>query len=80
MRSQAFALQAWARIIDGLSHSESAEDRALAARVDRFVRTTPFAVDHMRKRDQARGQERTPPVREIQRVVTKVRSGPEIER
>ncbi len=80
MRSQALAIQAWARIIDGLSHSESPEDRALAVRVDRFVGTTPFAVDHMRKRDRAKGREPTDPVREMQRVVTKVRNDPEIER
>ena len=45
MRSQAFAIQAWDRIITGLARSESAEDRALAAQADRFVRSTPFAID-----------------------------------
>ena len=80
LKSQTNALYAWIQIIDGLSHSESAEDRALAARVERFVRTTPYALDHGRKRDIAREPQRTPPVREVQRVVTQVRNGPEIER
>lgn len=80
MRSQGFALEAWAQIIEGLSQSESAEDRALAVRVDRFVRTTPFAVDHMRKRDKAREPHLTRPVQEVQCVATQARSGPEIGR
>jgi hypothetical protein len=76
-RSQAFALQAWVGIIDGLSRSESAEDRALAAKVDRYVRTTPFAVDFMQTRDKAKEQQQT---LQVERIDTRVRRGPEIER
>lgn len=64
-----------------MSRSDSAEDRALAARADRFVRSTPFAIDYMRKRDLAKKQQsRTRDVSEVQRLVTGVRKGPEIER
>jgi len=80
-RSQAFALQAWDRIITGLARSESVEDRDLAVKADRFIRSTPFAIDHMRKREQARAQEeRTRAAPEIPRVVSRTRDGPEMER
>ena len=62
---------------DGLSRSESAEDRALAAKVDRYVHTTPFAVDFMQRRDKAREQQHT---LQVDRVDSRVRRGPEIER
>src|SRR5204862_8249508 len=72
MRSQAFAIQAWDRIITGLARSESAEDRALAAQADRFVRSTPFAVDFVRKREQAKEQQqRTRTAPEMLRVVSR---------
>ena len=89
MMSQANALYAWGRIIDGLLLSDSAEDRALAVRADRFIRSTPFALDRLRKLDQAREQQRTQlvqepqrprPVQEAQRTVTRDRGGPEIGR
>jgi hypothetical protein len=72
MRSQAFAIQAWDRIITGLARSESAEDRALAVQADRFVRSTPFAIDFVRKREQAK-KERTRTAPEMPRVVTRAR-------
>jgi hypothetical protein len=80
-RSQALALQAWARIINGLARSESAEDRALAAQAQRFVSSTPFIIDQLRKREQAKQQQKlTRAAPEIQRVVTRSRDGPEMER
>jgi len=81
VRSQAFAIQAWDRIITGLARSESAEDRALAAQADRFVRSTPFAIDFVRKRERAKEQQKlTRAAPEMPRVVTRSRDGPEIER
>jgi hypothetical protein len=81
-RSQAVAIQAWDQIIRGLSRSQSAEDRALAVEVDSFVRSTPFAIDFMRKkREQAKAQqERTRAIPEMPRVVSRSREGPEMER
>jgi len=80
LRSQALALHAWSRIIEGLAQSDSAEDRALAARVDRFVRTTPFAVEQVRQREKTREQQQPGRVQEVQCVATKLRTDPEIER
>ena len=93
VRSQGFAIQAWAHIINGLAQSESAEDRALAAQADRFVRSTPFAIDFVRKRQRAKEQvksvrtpelqrdvDRTRGAGELPRSVTKTRDGPEIGR
>ena len=92
-RSQGFAIKAWNQIVAGLAQSESAEDRALAAQVDRFVCSSPFAIDFMRKQQRAKEQEksaRTPELQrdvdrthgagEMPRGVTKTRDGPEIGR
>jgi hypothetical protein len=80
VRSQSLAFDAWERIIEGLAHSDSAEDRALAARVDRFVRTTPFAVEQVRQREKTRDQQQPGQIQEVQRLVTKLRNDPQIER
>ena len=58
-KSQAFAKEAWNRIVEGLAKSESPEDRSLAELADRFVQSTPFAVERSRKRDQTPEQERS---------------------
>jgi hypothetical protein len=78
-QSQAFAIQAWDRIIIGLSGSESVEDRALAAQVEHFVRSTPFAVDFLRKWG-AQERQRPGTLPELQRVAPRVHEGPKIER
>ena len=79
-KSKADALEAWSRIIDGLSQSSSAEDRALAAQADRFMRTTDFATDFVRTRELASKRQQTRGVSEMQRVVAQHRPGPEITR
>ena len=92
-RSQGIAIKAWNQIVAGLAHSDSAEDRALAAQVDRFVCSSPFAIDFMRKQQRAKEQEksaRTPELQrdvdrargagEMPRPVTKTRDGPEMGR
>ena len=80
LRSQSLALHAWSQIIEGLAQSDSADDRALAARVDRFVRTTPFAVQQVRQREKAREQRQPGHIQEVQRVATTLRKDPQIER
>ena len=50
MRSRVGALDAWAHIAHALGASNRPEDKALAADIARFVRTTPFATEHARKR------------------------------
>ena len=69
-KGQALAKQAWDRIIDTLARSDSAEDRALAEQADLFVRSTPFAVRDVRKRDQVEEQQRNRAVADTSRVVT----------
>jgi hypothetical protein len=69
-KGQALARQAWDRIIDTLARSDSAEDRALAEQADLFVRSTPFAVRDVRKRDQVEEQQRNRAVADTSRVVT----------
>lgn len=56
-RSRKQAIVAWAHIAHSLAGSEDAEDRALAHRVDRYARSTPFAVEYTRRLDKR--QERT---------------------
>jgi hypothetical protein len=79
-KSKADALEAWDRVIDGLAQSASAEDRALAAQADRFMRTTAFATDFVRTRELARQRQQTRGVAEAVRAVTQTRPGPEITR
>jgi hypothetical protein len=53
----------------------------LAAQADRFVRSTPFAIDFVRKRERAKEQQKlTRAAPEMPRVGTRSRDGPEIER
>ena len=58
-RSQAFAKEAWDRILEGLAKSESPEDRTLAELADRFVHSTPFAVGKKREPELGQQQQRT---------------------
>ena len=50
-RSRKEAIVAWAHIARGLARSEDAADRALAAKVDRYVRSTPFALEYAQRLD-----------------------------
>jgi hypothetical protein len=77
---QALARHAWDQIIEALSDSASAEDWALAAQADRFVRSTPFAIHDIPKRDQAKEQQRTRVVRDMRPAVVRLRQDPRIER
>ena len=43
------AVLAWAQISRGLAGSEVAEDRALAERIDRYIRTSPFGLEYARR-------------------------------
>jgi hypothetical protein len=49
-KDQAISIEAWSRIAEGLSRSDSAEDKALAQQVDRFLGDM-FATDSKRKRE-----------------------------
>ena len=50
MRSRAGALEARAHIAQALGASGRRQDKALATDIARFVRTTPFATEHARRR------------------------------
>ena len=54
LRSRAGALEAWAHIAQALLASDRPEDKALAADIARFVRTTPFAAEHSLRRQRER--------------------------
>jgi len=78
-KDRAIAARAWERIAEGLSRSDSPEDRALADHVDRFL-AGAFAVDAKR-----RLEVRPQPQRDTQTVrqtlnVTRDREGPDISR
>jgi hypothetical protein len=62
-RGQASAAEAWRRIAEVLSRSDSDEDRNLAVHVDRFLAGMPFEVGARRDRD--RGEEGKSPTREV---------------
>jgi hypothetical protein len=57
-KSQAYAKEAWDRIVEGLAQSESPEDRTLAELADRFVHSTPFAIGKKREPEVGQKQER----------------------
>jgi hypothetical protein len=69
----AFAVEAWANIIQGLVRSDVPGDRALAEAVSRYVRTTPFALEHIRRNaertDRKPDRERTRPAPELTRAL-----------
>jgi Relaxase/Mobilisation nuclease domain len=79
-KSQAFAKEAWDAIIDGLKKSENFEDRTLAEQADRFVRSTPYAIDRAPEQSQLKKQERIRAVPEIRRAVEASREDRGIER
>jgi hypothetical protein len=78
-KDRSIAAEAWGRIVDGLSRSDSPEDRALADHVDRFLAGT-FAIDVKRRLEVM-----PEPQRDAQSVgqtlkVTRDREGPDISR
>jgi hypothetical protein len=79
-RNRAEAIVAWAHVIRALAHSDVAEDRVLAQRIDRYVRSTPFAIQAMRKLENRHEQRRQEIASEKDRIVDRGRKGPEIER
>jgi hypothetical protein len=78
-RSQALALQAWDRIAAGLAHSDNAEDRALAGQVERFIRSTPFALRVARDLGQSL-EKQLRDIGERPRVVPPLVQSPELRR
>jgi hypothetical protein len=79
-KDQAIAAEAWNRIVEGLSRSDSPEDRALAEYVDRFLCET-FATDSGRKREAGlEPQVSTEDIRRTLNVVASERHGPDVRR
>jgi hypothetical protein len=79
-KDQAMAAQAWERIADSLSRSESPEDRALAAHVDRFLSGT-FETKSKRRLEVVPELRRSAQiVRQPSHLVTREREGPDIQR
>jgi hypothetical protein len=75
------AVDAWEQLIAGLGQSERADDRELAAKAEKFLRSTPFARRDVRQRELiADRPPQTRDLREVQHVVSRNRSGPEITR
>ena len=74
------AAEAWERIAESLSRSESSDDRALADHVDRFLSGT-FAIDFKRQVEVKReAQGNTQSVRRASNAVTRDREGPDVRR
>ena len=79
-KDRAVAVQAWERIAESLSRSESPEDRALADYVDRFLSFT-FEIESKRRPEVVPESQRiTQIVRQPSHLVTRDREGPEIQR
>jgi hypothetical protein len=79
-KDRAIAAEAWSRIAEGLSRSDSPEDRALADHVNRFLSAT-FAVDSRRRLEIGREPEQNiRPVRQTMTVVTRSADAPGVPR
>jgi hypothetical protein len=77
-KDRTIAAEAWDRIAEGLSRSDSPEDRALSNQVDRFLSET-FAVDSRRQLEW--GPEppgKTQAIRQPLHVIARDREGPDI--
>ena len=74
-KDQAIAAEAWNQIVDGLSRSDSSEDRALAEHVYRFL-FGAFATDSGRKREVGP----LPQVSKTLNIVASERHGPDVRR
>jgi hypothetical protein len=79
-KDQAIAAEAWSRIAEGLSRSDSPEDRTLADHVSRFVSGT-IAIDFRRRLEkEPEPQDKARIVHQPAHVVTRHREGPDIQR
>lgn len=79
-KDQAVAAEAWSRIVEGLSRSDSPEDRALAEHVGRFLGGT-FATASERKREVGfEPQVSIEGIRQTLDVVANERHGPDVRR
>ncbi len=68
-RSRKEAIVAWAHIARGLASSDDPGDRLLAESVDRYVRSTPFALEYARRLETRQQRTRITFGRESDRVV-----------
>jgi hypothetical protein len=79
-KDRAVAAQTWERIAEGLSRSDSPEDRALSDHVDRFL-SDNFAIGSRRQVEVKREtQGNTQSVRRASNAVTGEREGPDVRR
>ena len=79
-KDQTIAGEAWIRIAEGLSRSDSAEDKALAQHVDRFLGEM-FVTDSRRKREvSAEPHLNTRGVSPTLNVIASERHGPDVRR
>ena len=79
-KDRAIAAQAWTRIVECLSGSDSARDRLLGLYVDRFFSGT-FTADSTRRLEPGTELERSAqPVHQTLKLVPRDREGPEIPR
>ncbi len=79
-RSRKEAIVAWTHIARGLAGSDDAADRALAESVDRYVRTTPFAVEYAQPLEKRQEPARVTFEREPSRGAKPPAQAPEIRR
>ena len=88
-RTRETALAVWVKLAQALVKSPDAKDRQLAGAIAQYVRQTPAAIEHMRKRQREKQRElpgmQVSPRAGPERVRTgpemeRVRTGPEIER
>ena len=79
-RTRETALAVWVKLAQALVKSPEAKDRQLAGAIARYVRQTPAAIEHLRKR-QSEKQRELPGMQSPLRVgPERTRTGPEIER
>ena len=79
-KDQGFAVEAWSRIVEVLSRSDSADDRALAKHTAQFL-TRAFAIDTRRLLEvKQEPQKNAPTVGQALSLVRQDREGPEFQR
>lgn len=79
-RSRLEAVVAWAHIARGLAASDDAGDRALALSVDRYVRSTPFALQYSQRLDKRAQRAQVMSERKPALEMPPPSRGPEIQR
>ena len=79
-RSRKEAIVAWAHIARRLASSDDPSDRTLAENIDRYVRSTPFAIGYVQRLEKHRERAPITSEREVSAVAKPAEKGQELQR